>query len=162
MAADAGRARALLLALTGRDPAFPVQVDPLPDRLPAPAPRADALTALALKGSTVRRIELALDETRRAVDQARAASRPTVMARGNWMGHVAPSIDPVSTWDIGVAVSVPLFDGGARRASVASAREAAGASARALDQARLDRAAQAVVALAERDGAGDRRARPRR
>ncbi len=154
VAADAARARALLLALMGRDPASPVQVDPLPERPPAPSPGAGALTALALKGSTVRRIELALDEARRAVNQASAASRPTVMARGNWMGHVAPSIDPLSTWDIGVAVSVPIFDGGARRASVASAREAAGASASALDQARLDRAAQAVVALAELESAG--------
>ena len=154
VAADAARARALLLALMGRDPASPVQVDPLPERPPAPSPGAATLTALALKGSTVRRVELALDESRRAVDQASGASRPTVMARGNWMGHVAPSVDPLSTWDIGVAVSVPIFDGGARRASVASAREAAGASASALDQARLDRAAQAVVALAELESAG--------
>ena len=154
VAADAIRARALLLALSGRAPSLALELDPLPDRSPGPAPSADALTAEALKSSTVRRIELALDETRRAVDQARAASRPTVMARGNWMDHLAPSIDPLSTWDIGITVSVPIFDGGVRRASVASAREAAGASASLLDQARLDRAAQAVVALADLASAG--------
>jgi outer membrane protein TolC len=154
VAADAARARALLLALMGRDPASPVQVDPLPGRPPGSAPDAAALTTLALAGSSVRRTELALDEARRAMDQASGASRPTLIARGNWLGHAAPSLNPLATWEVGVAVTVPLFDAGARGASVASAREAASASASALDQARLDRVAQAVAALADLESAG--------
>ncbi len=152
--ADGSRARAFLLALTGRDPSAALQIDPFTERPLEPPPGADVLAALTLKGSQVRRAERALDQSQRAVDRARAASRPSVVARGNWLGHAAPSTDPLSTWEVGVAVSVPVFDAGSRRASVAGAREAAGAAAAALEQVRLDRAAQAVGSMAELTAAG--------
>ena len=152
--ADASRVRALLLALMGRDPAGPLDVDPLPDRPLQAIPDAAALMPQALASSPVQRSTLAVDETRRAVDLARGASRPTVVARGNWMGHAAPTTDPLSTWDVGVAISLPLFDGGARRAGVAAARETEQAAALALTRSRLDRGAQLVQSLAELDAAG--------
>lgn len=149
VAGDAARSRALLLALVGRDPAQPLEVDPLSMASPGPVPQAVDLTALALGGSPVRRAELAVRQAERTVDQAAGTLRPSIAARGDWLGHAAPSIAPLATWDVGVSVTVPLFDGGARQAGVASARAAAKAAASDLDRTRLDRAAEAVGALAD-------------
>lgn len=149
VAADAARTRALLLALMGRDPSLPLEVDPLPSRPPGPVPSVAELASEARVASPVRRATLAVAEARRAVDQAEAALRPSLVVRGNWLGHAAPSTAALSTWEVGVAVTMPLFDGGSRHAAVAAAREAERAAASALDRARLDRAAQAVSALAD-------------
>ena len=80
---------------------------------------------------------------------ARGARLPSVALRGNVMGNDGLSLgEQFRTWDVTVAVSVPLFDGGVRQANVAAARAAARAADQAAVKARLDRQAQLVEAVA--------------
>jgi len=145
--ADAARARALLLALVGRDPSAGLDVDPLPDVPPRPIPSLADVQAMALGATPVRRAEVAAARAARAIDLEKAKSRPNLVARGDWMGHAGPSVAALSTWDVSIGVSVALFDG-ARRAGVAAAREEACAADSALSEARLTAVAEAVAARA--------------
>lgn len=153
--ADRSRVRALLLAVMGRDPTLALEVDPLPDADLALVPDAGGPATLARSTSAVRRAEIAADQAREAVTAARSARLPNVALRGNLMGHAGLAIgDHVTTWELGVAATVPVFDGGARAAATASARETALAGRATATRARLDREAQIVDAQARFTAAG--------
>ena len=147
--AEQARVRGLLLALVGRDPWLPLEVDPLPDGEPGLTAQPAALADLARASSPVRRSDLAATQAEAGVRAARGALLPSVALRGNLMGNYGLSLnEQFGTWDVSVAVSVPLFDGGARHANLAAARAAARAADQAAVKARLDRQAQLVEAIA--------------
>ena len=154
--ADRARVRALLLAVMGRDPASPLEVDPLPDPDLAAAPGGSDVATVAQATSPVRRAMLAAEQAREAVTVSRAARLPSVALRGNLLGHTGLSIsDTLKTWDLSVAVTVPLFDGGARAAATSASRELALAADAAATRALLDREAQVVDAEARFTAAGE-------
>jgi len=154
--ADRARVRALLLAVMGRDPASPLTVDPLPDAGLTLAPGGRDPGAVARTTSPVRRAELAAAQAREAVVASRSTRLPSVAVRGNLMGNTGVSIgDHLRTWELSVGVTVPVFDGGARAAAVAAARELALAGRSAATRALLDREAQLVEAEARFTAAGD-------
>ncbi|MCX6543463.1 MAG: TolC family protein [Acidobacteria bacterium] len=154
--ADRTRVGALLLAVIGRDPASRLDVSALPEiNLTSTLGGSDVAT-LARATSAVRRAELGAEQSREAVAAARGARLPNVVLRGNLMGNVGLSIgDQLRTWELSVAVTVPVFDGGARAAAAASARELAVAGRAAATRALLDREAQVVDAQARFTAAGD-------
>jgi outer membrane protein TolC len=153
--ADRSRVRALLLAMMGRDPALPLEVDPLPDADLALVPDAGGPAALARSSSVVRRAEIAAQQAREAVTVSQSARLPNVALRGNLMGHAGLAHgDQVKTWELGVAVTVPVFDGGVRASATASAREMALAGRATATRALLDREAQIVDAHARFTAAG--------
>jgi len=154
--ADRARVRALLLAVMGRDPASPLEVDPLPDTDLAAAPGGTDLATVARATSPVRRSALAAEQAHEAVTVTRAAWLPSVALRGNLLGHTGLSIgDTLKTWDLSVAVTVPLFDGGARAAATTATRELALAADAAATRALLDREAQVVDAEARFTASGE-------
>jgi len=153
--ADRARVRALLLAVMGRDPVSPLEVDPLPDTNLALAPGATDVATVAKSTSLVRRAELAAEQAREAVTASRGARLPNVALRGNLMGNAGLSIgDQLKTWELAVAVTVPVFDGGVRSAASASARELAIAGRAAATRVFVDREAQIVEAQARFTAAG--------
>jgi outer membrane protein TolC len=153
--ADRARVRALLLAIMGRDPASPLEVDPLPDTEVGPAPGDTDLAAVARATTPVRRAALAAEQAREAANASHGARLPSVAVRGNLMGNAGLSIgEQLKTWDLSVGVTVPLFDGGARAAASAVSRELAAAASAAATRALLDREAQLVEAQARFRAAG--------
>ncbi|MCX6538421.1 MAG: TolC family protein [Acidobacteria bacterium] len=149
LVADNTRVRSLVLALAGRDPWLTLEVDPLPPGEPQLTHGGSELEALVRDSSPIRRGELATAQAEAGVRVARAAMRPTVSARANLMQNYGVSMgDQLGTWDVSVALSVPLFNGGARSAELASARETERAARQAALKVRLDREAQVVDALA--------------
>ena len=149
LAADNARVRSLLLALAGRDPWLTLEVDSLPSGEPHLTLGHTDLAGLVRESSPIRRAETATAQAGAGVKVAGAAMHPTVSARANVMQNYGLSLgDQLGTWDISVALTVPLFNGGARSAELASAREAERAASQAALKVRLDREAQLVDALA--------------
>jgi outer membrane protein TolC len=80
---------------------------------------------------------------------------PTVSVRANVMGNYGLSLgDQLGTWDVSVALTVPLFNGGARSAELAGARASERAASQTALKVRLDRQAQLVEALARFEASG--------
>jgi NodT family efflux transporter outer membrane factor (OMF) lipoprotein len=154
-----------LVALTGLAPdALRSQLAPRSARLPQPAQLAVvAVPAQALAQrpdlvSSARALEAAAAD----VDDRRAAERPRVALNGSLglgMLRTAGKASNGSIWSIGpLEVTLPIFDGGARRASTAAA-QAAYDSARARYQASLRAAVREVEdALLRLEDGGRRRA----
>jgi outer membrane protein TolC len=152
VAAERVRVRGLLLALVGRDPSLPLDVDPLPPGEPQlTIVRAD-LAGLVDASSPVRRTDLGVTQAAAGVRAARGAMLPTVALRGDVMANYGASLgEQFGTWDVSLAVTFPLFDGGARHADLAAARETERAADQAAVKVRLDRQAQLVEAIARLD-----------
>ncbi len=152
VAAERARVQGLLLALVGRDPSLSLDVDPLPAGEPQLTAARAELTGLVQASSPVRRTDLVVAQAAAGVRAARGAMLPSVALRGNLMANDGLSLgEQFTTWDVSLAVSVPLFNGGARHADLAAAREAERAADQAALKARLDRQAQLVEALARLD-----------
>ena len=95
----------------------------------------------------LRQIDAAIDAQERAVLAARRAWTPTVVAQGDIVGIGRSDIETTAlpfalppmrafTWTVGVSATLPLFDGGTRRANRSRAE-------RELDELRLSRRAAA-------------------
>ena len=150
-----------LQALTGLSPeALRSQLAPRTAHLPQPAELAVvALPAQALaQRPDLRSSALALEAAAADVDDRRAAQRPRVALSGSLglgMLRSAGVSGQGSVWSLGpLEVTLPLIDGGARRASTAAAQVAYDA-ARVAYQARLRTAVREVedALLRLRDGA---------
>jgi outer membrane protein len=145
---DRTRVGALLLSLLGRDPAVGLEVDPLPERLPALAAPPEGLRE-GLEGvSAVRHARLALEQARSGVKVATSEYLPKLVAHGDYMvndGSGLPGTE--NTWSVSVGVVLPLLHGGARAKHRAAAEEREQAAAHALEKARLDAAARLEDAL---------------
>jgi len=162
--ASAHLARLLDLPAGGRV----VAVDPL-EAPPRPSPEVEALVAEALQARPERNAlaaRLAAAESRTTVE--RSASKPQVALAGGWdyanpnRNILPPEAVWDDSWDVGVAVSFRLFDGGRTAAAAARAAASALALRRRLDDLdraiRLDvtsraldvRTAQAAIGVSER------------
>lgn len=149
LSAESARARALLLAAIGRDPSSTLELEPLPDVEPHAVIPENELAALVRGGSVVRRSASQVAQAEQATRIARAALLPSVVVRGNVLGNSALGIDQrMATWEVSVGLTVPLFNAGARRADLASARAQEEASRAMADRAGLDRQAVLVDAQA--------------
>jgi outer membrane protein len=152
---EASRARigALLLALLGRDPAGALRLAPLPDP-PAGSPIPDDLRSLALAASPVRQASLAAQQAHQATRIARSAFLPSVAAHAQYLRSDAPSVGaPLDTWDVSVGLTMPVFAGGSRWASLAAAHHGEAAAQSALTRVRLEQEARLVEAQARWDAA---------
>ena len=149
VAAEATRMKALLLALVGRDPQTPLAIDAMTEKEPQLKMDETQLKILVLDTSPVCRAAVREQQAQAGVVAARAAWLPSVLARGTWAQNYGLEIgEHEETWELSVALTIPIFTGGARSANVASARERARAAASAKEKARLDRLAQLTEALA--------------
>lgn len=147
--ADRTRVVALLLALMGRDPAQGIEVDPLPSRTPEPSMDRDELRERLDSISPVRGADLSAKQGDSAVLIAKAAFLPKIVAGGDYLQNDAPSVDDaLETWQVSLRVKVPLFQGGARFAALAAARERKDAAREELTRTRLDAAARLEDAMA--------------
>lgn len=73
---------------------------------------------------------------------ARSARWPQVKLAANLLAYDSPAIEPLSEWNAGLAVSLPLFTGGAIRARVAQAEAALAASRARREALRLATSAE--------------------
>lgn len=155
LTADNVRVRSLLLALAGRDPWLALEVDPLPPGEPSVTLSHVELAGLVTASSPVRRAGAATEQAAAGVRIAHGALLPSVSARANVMQNYGASLgDQFGTWEFSLALTVPLFNGGARSAEVAGARASERAATQAELKVRLDRQAQLVEALARFEAAG--------
>ncbi len=153
--ADNVRVRSLLLALAGRDPSFALEIEALPFGDPRVTLGQAQLAGLVVASSPVRRAGAAAEQATAGVKAARGAMRPSVGVRGSVMENYGLSLgEQLATWDVSVALTIPLFNGGARSAELAGARESERAARQTELKIRLDRQAQLVEALARFEASG--------
>lgn len=117
---ERNRAVLQLLRAMGLDLSIPVQ---LTDRLAFQTVDTGAVEAL-LERARTDRVELRAQKQREAVARlntsaAEAERLPTVSALGDYGGIGQPRLGLERTRTVGVTVSIPLFDGGRRKARVA-------------------------------------------
>lgn len=113
-------ARAGLANLLGVDP----QVEPVTALAELPPAGAQAeLQAAALESHPVLQQSAALtSQAEQGVRAARAEYWPTIVAAGGYELYNYQLPELIPQWTVGVTLTLPLFDGGARRAKVAGAR----------------------------------------
>ncbi|NOZ77619.1 MAG: TolC family protein [Acidobacteria bacterium] len=149
VAADRTRVASLLLALMGENPARQLEVDPLPDRVPALHRDAATLIDDLSHVSAIRRARLAVEMASSSEKIARGAFLPRVIASGNYMQNNAPSINnALDTWQFSVGVRLPLFAGGSRFERLGAAKENRSAALMSLKNTRLEVQARLRDALA--------------
>jgi outer membrane protein len=154
--AEASRARvgAVLLALLGRDPASTLRLAPLADRPATLAGASDDLRGLALAASPVRQATLGAQQAHQATRIARSAFLPSLGVHAQYLRSDAPSVGaPLDTWDVSVGLTMPVFAGGSRWASLAAAHHGEAAAQSALTRVRLEQEARLVEAQARWDAA---------
>jgi len=142
--AHRARAASLLAALLGVEPGdLPPLVPPadqetgalLALRLP---PRQD-LVARALASSRARAARAEAGRARELERAARGELLPKVVAKGSFLRNDAPSLaEPLDTWQVALAVKVPVFAGGSRWAKRRAARHRAEAARAGEERTRLE------------------------
>lgn len=152
--AERVRVAGLLLALLGRDPAGSLTVDPLPE-LPATAtPELEDLPSRLAANTTVHAARIESEQADRSVNSARGAFMPRVSIGANYLENTGTTINrSLETWGVSLGVSLPVFDGNARRQRLAAAREQRLAAQEALAQAELKTAAALQDGLARLEAA---------
>ena len=154
VAADRRKVVALLLSLLGRDPAGEVTLETQAGPPAARDPARDSLPGVVDDNSVIRTARLAAEQAARAVKVARSEFLPKVVASANAFENTGTRIDRhEETWGATVAVSFPLFEGGARFSRLQAAREKEAAAAASLRQAQLQTQAALQDALAKFDAA---------
>lgn len=149
VAADRTKVASLLLALMGENPGRQLDVDPLPDRIPALHQDTASLIDDLLHVSAIRRARLAVDMASSSEKIARGAFLPRVVASGNYMQNNAPSIgNALDTWQFSVGVRLPLFAGGSRFERLGAAKENRHAALMSLKNTQLEVEARLRDALA--------------
>lgn len=136
-------ARALLNTLMGQPPAQPLELEAEEVDAPLPTlPPWEDLRQRALESREELRVARAYSARQEAlVRMARGAFLPSVNADAGWSRGAMASRSPQENWSMGVAFSLPLFEGFARSADH-QARKALLESARFQEQA----VAQAIEA----------------
>jgi len=128
------------------------ELAPLATPTAAPPARAELAARAAAASPEVEQLRRQAAAAAALRDAARAAWFPEVKLVGAVQEFAADGIDPVTDWNAGVQVAIPLWDGGLTASRVARAGAAADAAASALAQAELDareRVDRALAALAE-------------
>jgi outer membrane protein, multidrug efflux system len=113
-----------LVYLTGADePALRSLMGPVGERVPQPA----ALEVQAVPAQVLRQrpdlasLERELAAASAEIGVAQADLYPSLSLGGSIGVSASSLVSPLSTWSFGPSLSIPLFDGGQRRAAVASA-----------------------------------------
>lgn len=144
----AGDARALLAVLMDRDPPEEV-LAPLPRLAIAPPATAEAAAAAARdRHPRVRRARAELAAAEDLVDIARGDRRPRVDLVANARTSRDGDWDGRDDWEIGLELSLPLFDGGIRSRRTDQARLEQSRASRELAGALAEVAAEARKAYA--------------
>jgi len=116
-------AKAALNTAMGRPPDTPLEIVPLePEIAPAPAFEESRERALAQRPELAalrRNIAIAQE----SVTVAQAGTRPTLALQGTYHKQPATAFGEDYSWNVSVAVSMPLWDGGQARAGAREARE---------------------------------------
>ncbi len=153
------RAAALLAALLGLEPGDLPPLAP-PGRGEAEAllaldlPSREELLASALASSRTRAARAEAGRARELERAARGELLPKVVARGTFLRNDAPSLaEPLDTWQVALAVKVPVFAGGSRWARRRAARHRAEAARAGEQRTRLDVIARVDEARAAVDAA---------
>jgi outer membrane protein len=150
--AEAGQteARALLAALLDLPVDQHFELDPLPDSLPT-LPSGDiAWDELLDEATAVTVARLHVSQAESAKKIARSQFLPTLSFRGNLLEHIASSVNgQMETWELTLAVSLPVFTGGSRVATYQSASAAQRQAELELRQARRQRQAELEGAKAK-------------
>lgn len=147
--ADLTHLRALLAALLDYPADRTLELDPLPDHVPALSADSADWSGMVEGASTVAAAELRVRQAGSAKHIARSEFLPKVSVRGNLLEHTASSVTGThETWELTLAASIPVFTGGSRVAAYQSAAAAERAADLALRQARLQQQAEIRGALA--------------
>lgn len=117
--------------------------------MPTPLPSRESLVGQALQASPIveeaRRRQAAADA---AVGLAKSVRWPEARLFGNYVAFGGGSTRPEAEWNVGIQVSVPLFDGGAAGKAITKAEAGRRAASERLRQAELDVTAQIDRAMA--------------
>jgi outer membrane protein TolC len=113
-------ARAGLANLLGVDP----QVEPVTALAEPPPAEAQADLQIAALAShpILQRLAALAEQAEQGVRAARAEYRPMIAVVGGYKVYSYQLPELIPEWTVGVNLTMPLFDGGARRAKVAGAR----------------------------------------
>lgn len=146
---------ATLLSIMGHNPAQALRLAPLPRALPTLRMTTQELETAAGRRTSVRVAELSVKQGERSVSLARGSQEPVVGLQASYLRHFDAAYPDNSreTWFVGMAVSVPLLDGGVRRAAVSKNKEEMQAARARADGARLQALADLQAALAAWDAA---------
>ncbi len=149
------RVVAALLAVIGGDPTKSFVLQPLPNELPKLRSNPKDLEVAATRRTSVAAAELTVKQGERSVSLARGAQDPVVGLQANYLRHFDAAYPDNSreTWFVGMAVSMPLLDGGVRRAAVSKSKEETRAAKERANSARLQALADLQAALAGWDAA---------
>jgi len=141
--ADRARVRAFLLALLDYPADRALELESLPDRLPAlPVDSAD-WNGLIQRAAPVAAAELRVQQAESGKHLARAEFLPRVSVRGSLVGHAGSGVSgDLGTWELTVAAAIPVFTGGRRVAAYQRAAAAERAAELALQQTRLQQQAE--------------------
>ncbi len=160
--AHRARAAALLAALLGLEPGELPDLVPPGERetgalLALELPPRDELVDRALASSRTRAARAEAGRARELERAARGELLPKVVAKGTWIRNEAPSLsEPLDTWQVALAVKVPVFAGGSRWAKHRAARHRAEAARAGEERTRLEVIARVDEARSSVEAAGAR------
>jgi len=148
--ADQTQARALLAALLDLPVDQRFEFDPLPDSFPA-LPSGDiAWDELLDEATAVTVARLHVSQAESAKKIARSQFLPALSFQGNLLEHTASSVNGrMESWELTLAVSLPIFTGGSRVAAYQSASAVQRQAELELRQARRQRQAELKGARAK-------------
>ncbi len=147
--ADLTHTRALLAALLDYPADQTLELDPLPNRLPALSADSTHWSGMVEGASAVLAAKLRVRQAASGKHVARSEFLPKVSVRGNVLEHTASSVTGTKeTWELTLAASIPVFTGGRRVAAYQSAAAAERAADLALRQTQLQQEAELRGALA--------------
>ena len=161
------RAWGLLAALLGVDPAREVHLSPPTESearrlLELDLPSRRELEEAALAASGVRAAAANAGRAEALERAARAELLPTLAAQGTYLQNDAPSVgDPLDTWQVALALRVPVWHGGELRARTRAARARRVAARAEKERARRAARARLAASLAGLDAARARLAAAR-
>lgn len=152
-------AAANLFALIGRLPGGDEEIllESPPEAIPAIRAEDAEMARMIGESAAIQSVSASEEAALARARTARAERLPQVMLAGNWRSYWAPSVDGrLETWQIGLEVTVPVFDGGARRARQAEATLRTAEAGARVDAALLQARAELHGALARWDAAAAR------
>jgi outer membrane protein, multidrug efflux system len=147
--ADHAQMRAFLLALLDYPPDQPLELDPLPNDVPALPVDGVDWNALVQHATPVATAQLRVEQASSGKRASRADFLPALSVRGNLLEHAGAGVPGTfQTWEMTAQVSIPVFSGGRTVAAYQGAAAAERAAALTLRQTQLQQAAEISGALA--------------
>lgn len=126
-------ARMRLNQAMGREPQLPIQVT---DALPALITPASPASAPWTQHPDWQRQNLSVDQSRALVKAAEAEKYPELFVQGAYTGEGVHDLTTWTNWNVGLALRLPILDGGRRHAAVDQAKASQAAAAAQLEATR--------------------------